>query len=541
VASVVDIDDSYEKEAAALRVFTPPSNATEIIDVHELRPRSMVKEITKLALPALGGSLMDPVMSLVDTACVGQVSSLQLASLAPCTSVCQFLFFAFFFLSTGTTTFVAANPPDATGLQPEEVERRLRFNEQILSSTSLLAVVLGVVSAAVLLMFPDTLLSLAGCAPGEMMKHGRTYLRIRALGLPPVFLAMVMQGASLGRQDAWTPLKIFAAAGVANLVGDVVLTLRMGYGVTGAAVATVASQAVAAAYFLYRSIRLRRSSSSAMTSGGSDGTAAVPTAAAEEEEETAAEEKSNKSNNKLGVALAWRGLPDKETKKSFSTVALTLMMRSMVNMASYSMMTRAAGGMGTSSLAAHLVTLQIFWMLSFVPDCVGTACQSLISRDLKDRPWRVPAFTRVAYGMSALSGGLMAALTGGVLTSPSISKAIVADPVVRALLVTICPFAMLAQAACSVSCLSDSICLGLQEIKHLPYVTAAATAALGGGLWSLLRYGTMGVEGIWLCANLFFGVRFAGQILFSHKLKNILLRRGRAPDAEYRQLVIQAQ
>lgn len=530
MADIEDLESFKEPETS--NVFTPP-NVTEI-SAQELRPRSMAMEITKLALPALGGSLMDPVMSLVDTACVGQVSSLQLASLAPCTSICQFLFFAFFFLSTGTTTFVAANPPDAAGLEPQEVERRLRFNEQILSSTSALALGLGIVSAAVLLMFPNSLLSLAGCAPGEMMMHGRTYLRIRALGLPPVFLAMAMQGASLGRQDAWTPLKIFAAAGVANLVGDVFLTLKMGYGVTGAAVATVASQAVAASYFLYRSIRLRRSRQEESHVPLEVDNVPISTMEDETRDVDAAAASSS------GVALAWRGIPDKETRKSFSAVALTLMMRAMVNMASYSLMTRTAGGMGTAALAAHLVTLQVFWMLSFVPDCVGTACQSLISRDLRDRPWRVPAFTKVAYGMSALAGGLMAALIGGVLTTPSISKAIVADRTVRSLLVTICPFAMMAQAACSVSCLSDSICLGLQEINHLPYVTAAATAALGAGLWSVLKQG-MGVEGIWLCANAFFGVRFLGQVLFSKKLKSILLRRGRAPNAEYRRLAIQVE
>ena len=34
----------------------------------------MAKEIATIALPSLGGMLLDPIMSLVDTACVGQVS-----------------------------------------------------------------------------------------------------------------------------------------------------------------------------------------------------------------------------------------------------------------------------------------------------------------------------------------------------------------------------------------------------------------------------------------------------------------------------------
>ncbi len=35
----------------------------------------MVDKILSIALPLLGGMLLDPIMSLVDTACVGQVST----------------------------------------------------------------------------------------------------------------------------------------------------------------------------------------------------------------------------------------------------------------------------------------------------------------------------------------------------------------------------------------------------------------------------------------------------------------------------------
>merc|ERR1711971_1104313 len=92
----------------------------------------------------------------------------------------------------------------------------------------------------------------------EMLISARKYLRIRAIGLPAVFFTMVIQGASLGRQDAYTPLKVFSLAGIVNLVGDAVLTLGLGWGVTGAAIATTASQCLAAAYFAYRSLGHRR-------------------------------------------------------------------------------------------------------------------------------------------------------------------------------------------------------------------------------------------------------------------------------------------
>jgi Na+-driven multidrug efflux pump len=51
-----------------------------------------ITEILALSIPALGSILADPVCSLVDTALVGQVSSLHLAALSPCTAIFNLAF-----------------------------------------------------------------------------------------------------------------------------------------------------------------------------------------------------------------------------------------------------------------------------------------------------------------------------------------------------------------------------------------------------------------------------------------------------------------
>jgi hypothetical protein len=56
------------------------------------KPRSEIADICSLAIPALGSVLADPLMSLVDTSCVGQVSMLELASLGPNTAIFNFVF-----------------------------------------------------------------------------------------------------------------------------------------------------------------------------------------------------------------------------------------------------------------------------------------------------------------------------------------------------------------------------------------------------------------------------------------------------------------
>ncbi len=99
-----------------------------------------------------------------------------------------------------------------------------------MSNAAGLALVLGSVVAAGLVWYADPLLLLAGVPASSMalLDAAWPYLLIRAAGLPFVFLTTVLQGASLGRGDEWRPLRIYRAAGVINLVGDIWLMLCKG-------------------------------------------------------------------------------------------------------------------------------------------------------------------------------------------------------------------------------------------------------------------------------------------------------------------------
>ena len=48
--------------------------------------------------------------------------------------------------------------------------------------------------------------------------------------------------ASLGMKDSWGPLKALAVASAINGIGDIVLCSFLGYGIAGAAWATMVSQ-----------------------------------------------------------------------------------------------------------------------------------------------------------------------------------------------------------------------------------------------------------------------------------------------------------
>jgi hypothetical protein len=81
------IDSSYaaptkNRSASSSSSSSSATTTTKITAVSETR--QIINEVTAIALPSLGGMLLDPIMSLIDTACVGQISTTSLAAMAPC-------------------------------------------------------------------------------------------------------------------------------------------------------------------------------------------------------------------------------------------------------------------------------------------------------------------------------------------------------------------------------------------------------------------------------------------------------------------------
>ncbi|KAG9442814.1 hypothetical protein H6P81_018668 [Aristolochia fimbriata] len=196
-----------------------------------------VKEIVAFAGPAAGLWICGPLMSLIDTAVIGQGSSLELAALGPATVFCDNLSYVFMFLSIATSNMVA------TALAKED---RGQAQHQI-------SMLLFVALASGIFMFLLTkfmgmqiLTAFSGPKNLDMIAAANTYVQIRGLAWPAILVGLIAQSASLGMKDSWGPLKALAAASVINGVGDILLCTFMGYGIAGAAWATMVSQVVAA-------------------------------------------------------------------------------------------------------------------------------------------------------------------------------------------------------------------------------------------------------------------------------------------------------
>jgi hypothetical protein len=65
----------------------------------------------------------------------------------------------------------------------------------------------------------------------------------RCLGLPAALLIFVTQAFFLAAMDPITPLLAASLAGLANLLGDILLVCGLGWGIAGASLATAVAQA----------------------------------------------------------------------------------------------------------------------------------------------------------------------------------------------------------------------------------------------------------------------------------------------------------
>ena len=233
---------STQRRPALLKLCADSTSTSDAVAAAASYPAvPAYRECLVFALNAVGIYAAPTLMSLIDAAFVGRVSTTQLAALGPAGSISDSVPFFMLFVSIAATNLVAK----AHAAKDQAGTARI-------ARTS---VVFG--GAAGLLLAAATLLSAAslsrfycGGNAAVLAPLCARYVGVRALGLPAVLVASVAQAVLVGMKDTKTPMLAVAVAACLNLGGDFVLVSRMGLGLAGAAWATVASQVCAAALLL---------------------------------------------------------------------------------------------------------------------------------------------------------------------------------------------------------------------------------------------------------------------------------------------------
>ncbi len=286
------------------------------------------RELLRLAVPAVGALVAEPLYLLADTAVVGHLGTSPLAGLAVASGVLLFAYGMCIFLAYGTTASVArltgAGRPEAAAAQAVQ--------------GLWLAASLGVTLAVLGAWFGQRLLGLLG-AEGPVLDQAGTYLRISLLGAPAMLVMLAGVGYLRGRRDTVRPLWVAVGTAALNLILEVVLIYGFGLGIGASAAATVGAQWIGA-----------------------------------------------------GCYLAWIGSevrcyevslgPDWSALRRLALVSTDLMVRNLSLGGTFLVGTSVAARIGAAPVAAHQVVFLVWMMLALIMDGLAIAAQAMVGTAL---------------------------------------------------------------------------------------------------------------------------------------------------------------
>ncbi|KAI3993556.1 hypothetical protein MKX01_002569 [Papaver californicum] len=225
-------------------------------------------EVLSIALPAALALAADPITSLVDTAFVGRLGAVELAAVGVSISVFNLVSKLLNVpLLNITTSFVAEEQALASesnisnfkngtnsvsALQESTGENQNKKLLPAVSTSLALAAGIGIAEAIALSFGSGFLMNVMGIpVDSPMHAPAEQFLTLRAIGAPPIVIALAAQGAFRGLIDTKTPLYAVGAGNLLNAMLDPILIFLCGLGISGAAISTVISEYLIAFILLW--------------------------------------------------------------------------------------------------------------------------------------------------------------------------------------------------------------------------------------------------------------------------------------------------
>lgn len=443
--------DNGRRETDRLLPITAASAKSENNDDEE-KP-STGRTIIALAAPALGALLIDPLMTLVDTAFVGRYAetSDQLAGMGSAAALLTFSFYLFNFLCTATTPLVASRR--ACGNE----QGALDVGGQALS----LSLLLGFILTAVLIALSQPLLQVMGTSmTGEAANNYATsFLMVRAFAAPAVLCISASTGVLRGYLDTKTPIYILVFANLINVALDVLLIGQAGMGPMGAAIATTTAEWISAISFL-------------LILAGK-----LPTA---DGQLGSNQERSDR--DVLVSVVPSLSVPAWEDVKPLLVASSSVLLRSFILQVSLSgaAAMAARGDDATASVAAHQIAIQLWLLCSFVCDALAAASQGLVADALGRNSQEDARDVSMTVFVYSIILGLI--LSAGLWIGDSthfVLDLFTKDPAVQTELSEILAIIILAQPLNSLVFAADGVLQGASEFPFQAKAMAiSATTAL---------------------------------------------------------------
>lgn len=210
----------------------------ETMDVFQHTP--VPKAVLQNALPAMVAMLMVLIYNLADTFFIGQThNDILVAAVSLATPV--FLIF----MAVGTIFGMGGTSVISRAMG----ERKYDYAKKVCSFCMWSCVVVGVALSAGFLLFMDQILALVG-ASAETWEPAKIYLTIVSLGGPFVLISNCYSNVIRAEGRSTQAMMGQLLGNLLNVVLDPIMILGLGWGIAGAAVATVIGNIVGAGYYL---------------------------------------------------------------------------------------------------------------------------------------------------------------------------------------------------------------------------------------------------------------------------------------------------
>nr|WP_255769456.1 MATE family efflux transporter [Pseudarthrobacter sulfonivorans] len=425
-----------------------------------VRPASPAREILRLAVPAFGALIAEPLFLLADSAIVGHLGVAQLAGVGLASAVLHTAVGLMIFLAYSTT------PAVARAMGHGQLGKALAAGRDGVW----LALLLGIVLAVAGFWAAEPLVMLMG-AEGDVRMFAVDYLRWSMPGLVAMLLIFAGTGVLRGLQDTKTPLVVATAGFTLNILLNLWLVYGLGLSVAGSAIGTSAAQWAMAAVYL---VMVQR----------------------------------NAARHSVSLLPHWKGI------RALTRVGSWLMLRTLSLRIAILATVFVVTGQGAVNLAAHQLAMTIFSFLAFALDALAIAAQALIGKELgASNPANARRLTRTmirwGIGFGAVTGALLA------IAAPWAGVLFTADADVRSALTYALWILAAGQPIAGYVFVLDGVLIGAGDARYLALAGVAnlafyapllaAVAAAGGSgpaglawLWAAFAVGYMAARAVTL-------------------------------------------